>query len=55
MDAVVVLALAALSGAHAWDRTLSTNVHELSGYTVMLKHSVLVVISPTGARKEIGL
>ena len=55
IDSIIILALATLAGAGAWDHSLSANVHMLSGHTVMLRHSALVVISPTGVRREVSL
>jgi hypothetical protein len=55
IDSIIVLALATLAGAGTWDSTLSTNIHTLHGHTVMLKHGALVVLSPTGVRKEVSL
>ena len=52
---IVVLSLAALAGAHAWDRQLSTNVFVLDSHTVMLRPSALVILSPTGSRYEVAL
>jgi hypothetical protein len=52
---LIVLALAALAGAHQWDRQLSSNVFELAGHTVLVRPRALVVVSPTGSRTEVGL
>lgn len=55
IDTVLVLALAALAGAGSFDRTLSANVHELAGHTVIVGHGKVTVLSPIGKRLEAGL
>lgn len=55
LDTVAVLALGMLYAGQTPGVAISRHVFELEGYTVLVAHKRLTVISAIGTRKDIGL